>query len=145
MSSVNKVILIGNVGKDPEVRNMTTGDKVGSFSFATSESWTDKASGQLKRRTEWHNVIVFNDRLIGLLEKYIKKGAKLYVEGQIQTRTYPDKSGKDIYITEIVLQKFKGEIVMLQSKPDEESDSKTTSGFTAQQYQAKFGDDEIPF
>lgn len=143
MSSLNKVILIGNVGKDPETSNMTSGGKVCMFSLATSDTWKDKVSGEQKQRTEWHNVVVFNERLISVVEQYIKKGTKLYVEGQVQTRPYKDKQGKDVYITEIVLQKFKGDIIMLQGKSEGEPTAKPE--FTSQQYQAKFGDDEIPF
>ncbi|PZQ48855.1 MAG: single-stranded DNA-binding protein [Micavibrio aeruginosavorus] len=113
--SVNKVILIGNIGNDPEVKSMQSGDKVCNFSVATSESWKDKASGERKERTEWHRVVVFNQGLINVCENYLKKGMKVYVEGQVETRNY-EKDGQKIYTTEIVLRPFRGEITMLDSK-----------------------------
>lgn len=113
MSSVNKVILVGNVGKEPEIRRTQDGTAVASFSVATSEKWKDKSSGERKERTEWHNVVVFNEQLAGVVENYVKKGAKVYVEGALQTRKWTDKDGKDRFTTEIVLQKFRGEIQLL--------------------------------
>ena len=114
-ASVNKVILVGNLGKDPEIRSMQSGDKVCNFSVATSESWKDKASGERKERTEWHRVVVFNQGLINVCENYLKKGTKVYIEGQVETRNY-EKDGQKIYTTEIVLRPFRGEITMLDSK-----------------------------
>jgi single-strand DNA-binding protein len=113
--SVNKVILIGNLGKDPEVRTTQTGDKIVSFALATSETWNDRASGERKERTEWHRVVVFNEQIAGVAEKYLKKGAKVYVEGQLQTRKWTDQAGVERYSTEIVLARFKGEMTMLSS------------------------------
>ena len=113
--SINKVILVGNIGNDPEVKSMQSGDKVCNFSVATSESWKDKATGERKERTEWHRVVVFNQGLINVCENYLKKGSKVYVEGQIETRSY-EKDGQKIYTTEIVLRPFRGEITMLDSK-----------------------------
>jgi single-strand DNA-binding protein len=113
MSSVNKVMLVGNVGKDPEIRRTQDGTPVASFSVATSEKWKDKSSGERKERTEWHNVVVFNEQLAGVVENYVKKGAKVYVEGALQTRKWTDKNGQDRYSTEVVLQKFRGEIQLL--------------------------------
>ncbi len=113
--SVNKCILIGNIGNDPEVKTMQSGDKVCNFSVATSESWKDKASGERKERTEWHRVVVFNQGLINVCENYLKKGTKVYIEGQVETRNY-EKDGQKIYTTEIVLRPFRGEITMLDSK-----------------------------
>jgi single-strand DNA-binding protein len=113
MSSVNKVMLVGNVGKDPEIRRTQDGAIVASFSVATSERWKDKSSGERKERTEWHNVVVFNEQLAGVVEKFVKKGSKVYVDGALQTRKWTDKNGQDRFTTEIVLQKFRGEIQLL--------------------------------
>jgi len=114
--SVNKVILIGNLGKDPEIRSTNDGTKIANFTLATSENWRDKASGERRERTEWHRVAVFNDRLVDVIEKYVKKGAKVYVEGALQTRKWTDKEGQERYTTEVVLQKFRGELTMLDSR-----------------------------
>ena len=114
--SVNKVILVGNVGRDPEIRSMNSGDKVCNLSLATSERWRDKNSGDMNERTEWHRVVIFDQRLIDVVEKYVKKGAKLYIEGQLQTRKWTDQQGVEKYTTEIVLQRFRGELTMLDSK-----------------------------
>lgn len=116
--SVNKVVLIGNLGKDPEIRKLNNGDMVVSFTVATSESWRDKQTGDRKEKTEWHQVVVWNEGLAKLAEQYLKKGMKVYVEGALQTRKWQDQSGQDRYTTEIVLQKFRGEIQMLGSKDD---------------------------
>jgi single-strand DNA-binding protein len=114
--SVNKVILVGNLGKDPEVRRLNSGDQVVSFSVATSETWRDKNSGERKERTEWHNVVIFNENLGKVAEQYCKKGTKVYVEGQLQTRKWQDQSGNDRYTTEVVLQRFRGELQLLDSR-----------------------------
>ena len=106
--SVNKVILVGNVGNDPEIRTFGNGGKVANFSLATSENWRDKQSGERKEKTEWHRVAVFNDGLVGVIERYVKKGSKLYVEGKLQTRKWTDNSGQEKYTTEIVLQGYGG-------------------------------------
>lgn len=111
--SVNKVILIGNLGKDPEVRMSQEGLKIATLSLATSEQWRDKLSQERKERTEWHRVVIFNDKLSELAEKYLRKGAKVYVEGQLQTRKWTDPSGIEKYTTEVVLSRFKGELAML--------------------------------
>lgn len=116
MSSVNKVILLGNVGKDPEVRRMTSGDPIVNLSIATSESWKDKSSGERKEKTEWHRVVIFNPHLADVAEKYIRKGSKVYIEGSLQTRKWTDKDGTDKYSTEVVLQKFNGALVLLDGK-----------------------------
>ncbi len=113
--SVNKCILIGNIGNDPEVKTMQSGDKVANFSVATSESWKDKATGERKERTEWHRVVVFNQGLMNVCENYLKKGSKVFVEGQVETRSY-EKDGQKIYTTEIVLRPYRGEITMLDSR-----------------------------
>src|SRR6202008_4951549 len=116
--SVNKVILVGNLGKDPEVRRMTSGEPVVNLSVATSESWRDKASGERKEKTEWHRVVIFNENLAKVAEQYLKKGSKVYIEGQLQTRKYTDKDGSEKYSTEIVLQKFRGELTMLDGRSE---------------------------
>ncbi len=116
--SVNKAVIIGHLGKDPEVRKLNNGDMVVSFTVATSESWRDKQTGDRKEKTEWHQVVVWNEGLAKLAEQCLKKGMKVYVEGALQTRKWQDQSGQDRYTTEIVLQKFRGEIQMLGSKDD---------------------------
>jgi single-strand DNA-binding protein len=114
--SVNKVILIGNVGKDPEIRTFGNGGKVANFSIATSETWKDRNSGERKEKTEWHNIAVFNDGLVGVIERYVKKGSKLYIEGKLQTRKWQDRDGNDKYTTEVVLQGYGGTLTMLDSR-----------------------------
>lgn len=114
--SINKVILIGNVGQDPEIRSFQTGGKVCNLSIATSERWRDRESNEQKERTQWHRVVVFNENLVNLIEKYVNKGSKLYIEGQLETRKWTDSSGVDKYATEVVLRNFKGEITFLDSR-----------------------------
>jgi single-strand DNA-binding protein len=114
--SVNKVILVGNLGKDPEVRRLGSGDPVVSFSLATSETWKDKQSGERKEKTEWHNVVIFNDGLAKIAEQYLRKGSKVYIEGSLQTRKWQDKTGQDRYTTEIVLQRYRGEMTLLDGR-----------------------------
>lgn len=114
--SVNKVLLIGNLGSDPEVRSMTSGDEVASFSIATSESWKDKATGERKDRTQWHKVVIFNSALVNVARNYLRKGSKVYIEGQLETRKWTDKEGRDQYTTEVVLRPYRGELTMLDSK-----------------------------
>ena len=114
--SVNKVILIGNLGRDPEVRTFGNGGKVANLSLATSESWKDRQSGERKEKTEWHRVAVFGDGLVGVVERYIKKGSKLYIEGKLQTRKWQDRDGNDKYTTEIVLQGPNSNLTMLDSR-----------------------------
>ena len=144
--SVNKVILVGNLGKDPEVRRMTSGDPVVNLSIATSESWRDKASGEKKEKTEWHRVVIFNKNLADVAEKYLKKGAKVYVEGQLQTRKWTDKDGAEKYSTEVVLQNFRGELTMLDGRS---GGAEGGGGRGASEAPASFQrdemDDEIPF
>lgn len=115
MSSVNKVILVGNLGRDPEIRTTQDGKKIANLSIATAERWKDKNSGEKKEKTEWHRVVIFNERLSDVAEKYLKKGSKVYLEGSLQTRKW-EKDGKDVYTTEIVLQNFRGELTMLDGK-----------------------------
>jgi single-strand DNA-binding protein len=116
--SVNKVILVGNLGKDPEVRTTQDGSKIVNFSLATSETWNDRASGERKERTEWHRVVVFNDRIGEVVEKYVRKGSKVYVEGSLQTRKWTDQAGVEKYTTEVVIGKFRGELTMLDGRND---------------------------
>ncbi len=114
--SVNKVILVGNLGRDPEVRSTQDGRRVANLSLATSETWRDKASGERKERTEWHRVVIFNERLVDVAEKYLRKGSKIYLEGALQTRKWTDNSGQERYTTEVVLQNFRGELTMLDGR-----------------------------
>ena len=145
MKSVNKVILIGNLGKDPEVRRMTSGDPVVNLSVATSESWRDKASGERKEKTEWHRVVIFNKNLAEVAEKYLRKGSKVYVEGQLQTRKWTDKDGAEKYSTEVVLQNFRGELTMLDGKNGGEGGGSRGAGEAPASFQRDELDDEIPF
>ena len=153
--SVNKVILIGNLGKDPEVRSLNSGDKVVNLSIATSETWRDKATGERKEKTEWHRVVIFNEQLAKVAEQYLKKGSKVYIEGQLQTRKWTDNSGAEKYSTEIVLQKFRGELTMLGGRGDgggssggygggERSSGGRSGGGGRSDFSADL-DDEIPF
>ncbi|MDQ7018940.1 MAG: single-stranded DNA-binding protein [Robiginitomaculum sp.] len=116
MAGVNKVILVGNLGADPEVRRMNNGDPVVNLRIATSESWKDKQSGERREKTEWHRVVIFNEHLARVAENYLKKGSKVYVEGQLTTRKWQDRDGQDKYTTEIVLNRFRGELQMLDSR-----------------------------
>jgi len=140
MSSLNKVTLIGNLGRDPEVRFSQDGKKIANLSLATSEKWKDKATGEQREKTEWHRIVIFNKGLAGVAEKYLKKGSKIYVEGMLQTRKWTDNSGVDKYTTEIVLQNFHGELVMLNKVTETDtppSDMPRTLIIDV--------DDEIPF
>jgi single-strand DNA-binding protein len=114
--SVNKVILIGNLGRDPEVRTMQNGGKVCNLSVATSERWKDRNSGEQQERTEWHRVVIFDDRLVDVAERYLQKGSKVYLEGELQTRKWTDNSGQERYTTEVVLRRFRGQLTMLDSR-----------------------------
>ena len=114
--SVNKVILVGNLGKDPEIRSLGSGDRVANLTVATSETWRDRQSGERKEKTEWHRVVIFNDNLVKVAESYLKKGAKVYIEGGLQTRKWTDQSGQEKYSTEVVLTKFRGELTMLDGR-----------------------------
>ena len=143
--SVNKVILVGNLGKDPEVRRMTSGDPVVNLSVATSESWRDKASGERKEKTEWHRVVIFNKNLAEVAEKYLRKGSKVYVEGSLQTRKWTDKDGAEKYSTEVVLQNFRGELTMLDGRNGGEGGSSRGAGEAPASFQRDELDDEIPF
>lgn len=114
--SVNKVMLIGNLGKDPEVRTMQNGGKVVNLAVATSENWKDKNTGERREKTEWHRVVIFNEGLAGIAERYLRKGAKVYLEGQLETRKWTDQSGQEKYTTEVVLRAYRGELTMLDSR-----------------------------
>lgn len=120
--SVNKVILVGNLGRDPEVRRLGSGEPVVNLRIATSETWRDKQSGEKKERTEWHSVVIFNENLAKVAEQYLRKGSKVYIEGQLQTRKWQDQSGVEKYTTEIVLQRFRGELTILDSRQQGGSD-----------------------
>jgi single-strand DNA-binding protein len=118
--SVNKVILVGNLGADPDVKTMQSGDKLVNLSVATSETWRDKQSGERREKTEWHRVVIFNDNLAKVAEQYLRKGSKVYLEGQLQTRKWQDQNGADRYSTEVVLQRYRGELTMLDGRNDRE-------------------------
>lgn len=135
MSSVNKAIILGNLGRDPEVRTTQDGRKIVNMTVATTEKWKDKGTGERKERTEWHRVVIFNEGLAGIAEQYLRKGSKVYLEGQLQTRKWTDKDGVEKYSTEIVLQSFGGSLVLLGDK----SGSNDSGG------QAREDDSEIPF
>ncbi len=159
--SVNKVILIGNLGRDPEVRNTQDGTKIVNFTLATSETWNDRASGERKERTEWHRVVIFNERLAEIAERYLRKGSKVYVEGALQTRKWTDQGGQEKYTTEVVLTRFRGELTMLDGRAAEGGEARAApmraekpgagaaSGggrpATAWEPPASDLDDEIPF
>ena len=114
--SVNKVILVGNLGADPEIRRLNSGDPVVNLRIATGESWRDKSTGERREKTEWHNVVIFNDNLAKVAENYLRKGSKVYIEGQLQTRKWQDRDGNDRYTTEVVLQRYRGELTMLDGR-----------------------------
>ena len=146
--SVNKVILLGRLGRDPETRNTASGDPVVSFSIATAERWTDKASGEKKEKTEWHNVVIWNEGLGKVAAQYLKKGSEVYLEGQMQTRKWTDKAGVEKYTTEVVLARFRGELSLIggtsnrpppADSPDDYGSTKPAGGGGA------VDDDDIPF
>lgn len=146
MSSLNKVTLIGNLGKDPEVRRNNSGDPIVNLSVATSERWTDKQSGDKKEKTEWHRVVIFNKALCDVAEKYLRKGSKIYLEGKLQTRKWTDKENVERYSTEVVLNVFDSKIVMLDGRDNGSSES--SSGSATQRepgLDREKLDDEIPF
>jgi len=146
--SVNKVIIVGNLGKDPETRSMQDGGKIVNLTVATSETWNDRASGERKERTEWHRVVIFNDRIAEVAEKYLKKGAKVYLEGALQTRKWTDQSGADRYSTEVVIGRFNGVLTMLDTRNggghSDAPRSAEPARKSAQPAPADL-DDEIPF
>lgn len=151
--SLNRVQLIGNVGKDPEIKSFSNGNRVANFSIACSETWTDKSSGEKKEKVEWINVAVFNDGLIGVVDRYVKKGSKIFVEGKYQTRKY-EKDGRDYYSTEVVIQNFGGQIILLGDPPGTErsgtdgharNDTTSSRGRRSPGANREQFDDEIPF
>lgn len=152
--SVNKVILVGNLGRDPEIRTLPSGDKVANLNVATSETWRDRTTGERRERTEWHRVVIFNDNLVKVAENYLRKGSKVYIEGALQTRKY-EQGGVEKYSTEIALQKFRGELTMLDGRGDGEGGGRgDAEGFSAGPRAGTSGpresfpadlDDEIPF
>ncbi len=157
--SVNKVILVGNLGADPEIRSLGSGDRVANLRVATSETWRDRNSGERKERTEWHRVVIFNDNLVKVAESYLRKGSKVYIEGSIQTRKWTDQSGQEKFSTEVVLQKFRGELTMLDGRGGAEGEREEGGyggGFSSSAGPRSQGsgpredfsadlDDEIPF
>jgi len=146
--SVNKVILVGNLGKDPETRRMTSGDPIVNLSVATSETWRDKSSGERKEKTEWHRVVIFNKNLADVAEKYLRKGSKVYLEGALQTRKWTDKDGHERYSTEVVLQNFNGTLVMLDGKGEGGGGGgreRMGASEAPASFQREEMDDEIPF
>jgi len=155
--SVNKVVLVGNLGKDPEVRNAQNGAKIVSLTLATSESWTDKASGERREKTEWHRVVIFNERIADVAERFLRKGRKIYLEGALQTRKWTDQSGQERYTTEIVVDRFRGDLVLLDSAGSHNDESRygldDRPSRSAPARDSAFGggsagaglDDEIPF
>jgi single-strand DNA-binding protein len=149
-NSVNRVILVGNLGKDPEIRHTQDGRPIANLSVATSEKWTDKHTGEIREKTEWHRVVIFNEGLCGVAEKYLKKGSKVYLEGSLQTRKWQDQSGQDKYTTEVVLQAFNSKLVLLDRAGGDvgsNSDQDDSSRKPAMAGTNKRGDmdDEIPF
>jgi single-strand DNA-binding protein len=165
--SINKVILVGNLGRDPETRNMQDGSPVVNLSIATSENWRDKNTGERREKTEWHRVVIFNENLAKVAQNYLKKGSTVYIEGQLQTRKWTDQSGQEKYTTEIVLQRYRGELTMLGGRGDSQGQGggfgDSQSGYSGGQQQGGFSgpaqgggqaaamggaadlDDEIPF
>lgn len=147
--SVNKVILLGNLGRDPEVRTSQDGSKIVNINIATSESWKDRATGERKEKTEWHRVVIFNPNLADIAERYLKKGSSVYVDGTLQTRKWTDQSGAEKYSTEIVIGKFKGELTMLGKADgggDDRSDTPSKSSGDGKNWEPPPDmDDEIPF
>ena len=150
--SVNKVIIMGNLGKDPEIRNFPNGGRVCNFSVATSESWRDKNSGEKQERTQWHNISILSDPLVNIAERFLKKGSKVYLEGQLETRKWQDNSGSDRYSTEIVLRPYKGEITLIDNKSDSNMTNEPISNNQMDEIQENSVspnvddfDDEIPF
>ena len=150
--SVNKVTLVGNLGRDPEIRAMQNGDKIVQLSIATSDRWKDKNSGEQRERTEWHRVVIFNDALGKIAEQYLKKGSTVYLEGQLQTRKWTDQqSGQEKYTTEVVLQRYRGELTLLGSRPDNQIGNDYNKSEVDQSAESSVSniasdlDDEIPF
>ena len=144
---MNKVILIGNLGADPETGSFRDGRRFANLRIATSESWRDKNSGERRERTEWHSVVIFNEQLAKVAEQYLRKGSLVYLEGQLQTRKWQDQNGQDRYTTEIVLQRYRGELQMLDGKPDGERQDRPSerNGYAEPRHSHADLEDEIPF
>ena len=155
VGSVNKVILLGNLGRDPEIRSMQSGSKMATFSIATSKRWKDKGTQEQKEKTSWHNVVVFGDGLVDIVEKYVKKGSKIYCEGELQTRKWQDQEGKDRYTTEVILQGYNCNLTLLDSRnsnnklPDQPSSNEQTpdsvNSLSSQNPDSTESDEDIPF
>ena len=145
--SVNKVILVGNLGRDPEIRSMPNGDRIANLSIATSETWRDKSSGERKERTEWHRIVIFNDNIVKVVENYVKKGSTVYIEGALQTRKWTDQQGVEKYSTEIVVSRFKGELTMLGGRSEGgSSGGEQTQTQQSQGHSESYDlNDDIPF
>lgn len=159
--SVNKVILIGNLGRDPEIRTMQNGGRVANLALATSESWRDKQTGERRERTEWHRIVVFNEGLVNLCERFLRKGSKVYIEGQLETRKWEDQAGNERFITEVVMRPYRSELTMLESRQDgerqEQGQGQGQRSASALDQGSRYGspgrseppahdlDDEIPF
>lgn len=144
--SVNRVIIVGNLGSDPEIRSFQTGDRVANFSVATSESWKSKDTGEKQSRTQWHKIAVFNQGLVGVIERYLKKGSKVYLEGMLETRKWTDQSGQEKYMTEVVLRPYRGELVMLDGKSQESAAAPASNAAPVSDPGGYMDDDqEIPF
>ncbi len=145
--SVNKVILVGTLGRDPEIRSTQSGTRIASLSVATSESWKSKQTGEREEKTEWHRVVVFNERLVEIIEKWVKKGSRVYLEGQLQTRKWTDNQGVEKYSTEIVLNPYKGELTLLSSNTVSEDKPRSSGRKPQENFGGKGSDldDEIPF
>jgi len=153
MSSVNKVILIGNIGRDPEIRSTQGGTRLANLSLATSESWKDKQTGEKREKTEWHRIVVWNEPLVDVIEKYVSKGSKIYIEGQLETRKWQDQSGEDRYTTEVVLRPYRGQLTLLgeggakrEERPRQQQRQQTRPAPAREEPQERDDlDSEIPF
>ena len=153
VGSINKVILIGNLGRDPEIRSMQSGNKMASFSIATSKRWKDKNTQEQKEKTSWHNIVVFGDGLVDIVEKYVKKGSKIYVEGELQTRKWQDKDGNDRYTTEVVIQGYNCNLTLLDSRNNNsntvdnqsQDNSITDETYNSENSDSSNIDEDIPF
>ena len=156
VGSVNKVILLGNLGRDPDIRSMQSGSKMASFSIATSKRWKDKNTQEQKEKTSWHNIVVFGDGLVDIVEKYVKKGSKIYVEGELQTRKWQDQDGNDKYTTEVVLQGYNSNLTLLDSRnntqqqqvenqSDMGNDQQIENNSSSQSSDSDDSDEDIPF
>ena len=155
VGSVNKVILIGNLGRDPDIRSMQSGNKMASFSIATSKRWKDKSTQEQKEKTSWHNIVVFGDGLVSIIEQYVKKGSKVYIEGELQTRKWQDQEGKDRYTTEVILQGYNCNLTLLDSRNANNSNTENqlnsqnadtqSENTISQNTDSSLEDDDIPF